>query len=626
MSVTVPAILLQSPFWRTKRVETLASFATGQPISGSMLDVILEEAGWLATRTKGYAAQALYEREDAAKHRSELADAAAKLHAQIEGVVVAQKRAKEEEKARARKAREKEWAKVRKAQEEARKAQEEEWAKARKAQGEAMERARKARKAQEEQKQQARNTKQEEMMEARRAERERARKAQEDERRAQKLKAAEERVQRAMAWEIEAHKQLHGGGKKRNLSWLDDLDGSTRADDDDASAASRAERIPTASTRRSTEKEYSFGQMCELMERMDRESRERQAKNDAETKRQKEQRDEVASPKAKGDRITIAKVATTQSVPNSATKSSKTVLTPTKTTPVTKRSTPSLIADAKASVPSSKGQAELPWTTTPSSSSSQAEAGPSTAASRTFDRSRPYNPLMDPYPVAGVIPPRPSTSTSVQPVASSSRTSKLTATVPSDPTPPSPHTSAADLKDSIVKAEETLTEHIESLRESVTAQSIEHDDMRRAIGRVEAKRKAERAERDRKAGELGLSVGKLENRVCSLEFKDYYCADEWEWNHKQGLLAAKRQKAADRIEQNGREITIFEVLAAPRVEDMERKSSTQDERTKACGSVVAQFAQRTDALEAGLKDIMATLEKRGMAVPQGTNVKRQRTA
>lgn len=552
MSMTVPSILLQSPFWRTPRVHTLSAFATGQPMSGTMLDIILEEARRLATKTKGYAEQAPHEREDAVKHRRELAKAAAKLFGQIAGVVAAQKRAAEE-KDKARKVQEKE---------------------------------------------------QETAQEKAREERERREKKQKvDEELARKLKEAEEWARKAMEPRIQEYKQLRGRGRKRDLSWL--------AHPEDTPRTGRASASLATGSGRSADKSDWYGQFWQEKERKGPECRERHAKK----QRDQQERNGLVTSMGKGRRIT-----TTKTVSGPLERRSKIVLTPAKTTSAT-RSTPPLIAAAKAAS-ASKQQAELPWINTPVASISQAEAGPAASDLR-FDRARPHDTLKhsDPNTGAGTA------STSAPNTASMDRTSDpLPTSKPADTTPSTSITSATDFEDEIVKAEEMFMEHIESLQESAIALAIVHDDMRRAIGRVEAKRKAERAERDRKAGELGHSVGKLEGRIGSLEFKDYYCADEWQWNHKLALLRVKFEKAKERTEGNAREVTILQVLAGDKAPDLERKSETQDERAKAYGSVVAQFAMRTDTLEAGLKDIMATLEKRGMALPQDTSAKRQRTA
>lgn len=579
MSVTVPAILLQSPFWRTKRIETLSAFANGQPVSGNMLDVIAEEAEWLAAKTKGYAEQAPGEREDAVRHRRELAIAAAKLHSQIQNVVAAQRRANKE-------------------MEKARKAASEQAAKAQRM----AEDAREKRERSERQRFQGnRNT-------GRAGEDEFARKWTELEERARQIKQ-----DRLLAGN-------RAEGKKRDLSWLDDPES--------AAGLTRVSKTVNGTF-------APFQRIWEEKERAERERRERYAKERAETDRQHRRWDDMVKGVAKEKRISTTKVpsATTAratTVTTSSVRRDKAVLKPSKTTPAigsvmpsraastaSSSTSESSISDSEPKFPAPKSMAELPWLMTPASPSSQAEAGPSTfAGSRLSDRPRPYNPFMDPSPLTGTLPPGRAASTSAQ---SNPLTNPLPAAGPGAPASTTIQT-AADLKDAIEQAEETFTEHIKGLQESAVALAIEHDDMRRQIVRVEAKRKASRGERDRKAGELGLSVGKLEGRIGGLEFKNYYCADEWEWTHKHGLLTVKREKIKDRTELNIREAVIIE----SQIGSLERKSNTQDERTKAYSSVAAQYAQRTDALEAGLKDIMATLEKRGMALPQAAKL--QRTA
>lgn len=583
MSVTVPAILLQSPFWRTRRIETLSAFANGEPIKGNMLDVVAEEAEWLAAKTKGYAEQAPGEREDAVRHRRELAIAAAKLHSQIQNVVAAQRRANKE-------------------MEKARKAASEQAAKAQRMAEEARE---KRERAERQRSQGNRNT-------GRAGEDELTRKWTELEERARQIKQ-----DRLLAGN-------RAEGKKRDLSWLDDPE-----------SAAGLTRVSKAANKTISSSDIS-DRMRGEKERVERERRERYAKERAETDRQHRRWDEMVKGMAKEKRISTTKVpsattARTTTVAGSSVMRDKAVLKPTKTTPVVGKAIRPRAASAASSFTSEssssdsepkftapKSMAELPWLMTPAPSS-QVEAGPSTfAGSRLSDRPRPYNPFMDPSPLTGTLPPGRATSTSAQ---SNPLANPLPAAGPGAPAS-TPIQTAADLKDAMEQAEETFTEHIERLQESAVALAIEHDDMRRQIVRVEAKRKASRKERDRKAGALGLSVGKLEGRIGGLEFKDYYCADEWEWTHKNALLTVKREKIKDRTELNIREAVIIEF----QIGSLERKSNTQDERTKAYSSVAAQYAQRTDALEAGLKDIMATLEKRGMALPQMETAKRQRTA
>lgn len=648
MSVTVPAILLQSRYWGAKRIETLAAFANGRPISGNMFDVILEEADWLACKTNMDAEQGPYVSEEKTSERQQLAAAAAKLHDQIREVVLAHRRVNEEKE------------KARKALEEER---DERQRREMLEQHRANERRERERREEEERAKQRADAEREdqrrlkEEREKRRIEQERdAQRRLEEEREKDRKAEAEHLKGLERACTLKREKELSSEkDRKLDLSWLEDPEGVSRAAREQAMR--EADEISKPPTGREEEERRKA--------QLEREKRERRQREKAENERHKRLWEEMVRKKAQesqpapANRAPHTPTARPTAAGPSSTTAPKAVLTPAKTTPAptpastkpppkhvsavhapapgpsaTNAQSKSTLASSPASPTAPKSAPQLTLTVTPAaiaalksnpaavliatpaSISPQAEAGPSTSASSrvSTDWPRPYNSSMDPYPPVRRQPP---------------------ASEPSAPHPPAPRPpaqakstelrTAEDVENAIGIAEETLVEHFEGLQDSAVALAISHDDMRRQIVSIEQKRKAERVTRDAQAAGLGIRVGKLEGTLHNLELVDQH-RESLEGERAPEKQRLRRQKISDDIDINSVVLRFIDKMAGSKVEDLERRSTTQDERAKAYGSVVAQYSQRADALEAGLKEIMGTLEKRGMTLPEGGTAKRQRTA
>lgn len=653
MSVTVPAILLQSGYWGAKRIETLAAFANGRPISGNMFDVVLEEAGWLAYKTKEDAEQGPYVLEDKTIEWQLLAAAAAKLHDQICEVVMEHRRVNEE-KEKSRKALEEQHdERQRREMLEQHRANE----RRERERGEDEERAKQRAEAEREV-----HRRLQEEREKRRMEPERDAQRRLEEEREKNRKSEEERLkalERARAPKREKESSSEKD-RKLDLSWLEDPEGASRATR--KQAMREADKFSTLQARRKEEER----KRAWLEEERTREKRERRRQEKAENECHKRLWDEMVRKKSQESLPAPANRAPptptarpTTASPSSAT-APKAALTPAKTTPAptpastnlppqhmsavpnapaprpsaTNAQSKSTLVSSPASPTAPKAAPQLTLTVTPAaiselksnpaavliatpaSISPQAETGPSTSASSRVltDWPRPYNSSMDPYPPARRKPP-----------ASEPSAPHLPAPRPPAQAMSTELRTAENVEDAIGIAEETLVEHLEGLQDSAVALAISHDDMRRQIVSIEQRRKAERATRDAQAAGLGLRVGKLEGTLHNLELVDQH-RDSLEGERAPEKQRLRRQKISDDIDINSVVLRFIDKMAGSKVEGLERRSTTQDERAKAYGSVITQYSQRADALEAGLKEIMGTLEERGMRLPEGGTAKRQRTA
>lgn len=550
MSITVPKILLESPFFHVHLA--LAAFVNGEPLRDATLDDVLDQADWVAGKTEGYCEQApgiLGTRDLSLDKRRQLAAVAATFRDQVRAAVTAQREASERQDKEKRDLKEKY---LRRLEEHGRREREE---------------------------RQRDRTVQEEQELGRVLERERAEKREQDRQRAA-------------------------------LMWLDDPEGSKRAAG--ARVQTTYEEFPMMRDRR-----------LEAGAWEEHESREILKMKKAEHGRQLRLRDEMVKSKAKPRTVTadVPAPGLAQPTDASAAASGKAILTPAKTTPGLVSVQTSAVGGKKHVLPVSTaahstaamlspGRDRWGLAAAPQPPSTAASASTSTPIKPEPSGSAPFRSITD------VSRPLDSDTSRADPFAPMTAGPTAAAARPEIRT-------TADIELALSTAEATIVEHFEGLQDSAVALAIAHDDMRRRLVSVEQQQKAERVDKEREQGNLGMRLGKLEGRVRDAGLAGY---QDREWDSEQARLDLRRQEVWDRLSLADVALKAYDRSAG---EDgrarLERTATTLDERRKACGSVISQYAQRTNALEAGLKDIVATLEKRGMRLPQEGSAKRKRT-